>query len=655
MTGPTGFTGFTGMTGPTGFTGFTGMTGPTGFTGFTGFTGPTGFTGFTGRTGPTGFTGFTGMTGPTGFTGFTGMTGPTGFTGMTGMTGMTGPTGPLGTGMTGPTGFTGFTGMTGPTGFTGFTGMTGPTGMTGFTGRTGPTGFTGFTGPTGMPGPTGPLGTGFTGMTGPTGFTGFTGMTGPTGFTGFTGRTGPTGPTGPSWTPTNVGNITFSVDSSILYNAYNNYSVTVNTSPYTITSVNAKYFITTNLSNGVIITIPSPFSNSTYTKYSELFIENVSQQGYRYFDLSINGSGSFTGPYGSYGTNKGRLYLPSNSWITMRCDNTNWICKSVSEYGWSFPMQLSNGVTAGLNTLDTAYTPPITQWYRQLQILLHGGNNGLSLTTPPKEWENLAWRIRLGPKAPTGWIFASHASPLYMTFPTFQMPLPIVRSYGNNMTTNTLFNSQISVFKSGYAGTGGLICGNVLGFNEVVDISLNAYRGDGNRHTMPSGSLCMGQAILVNGNTYYIFALNYFTQLTVKCSIVSGNLSAFVVNITNYWFSNGVNGTLPDRIHFTDTNNVIYSADFASGYPRSGLAYYTLKTANNGSISVLPAIFEPANSTKQVTSLLKDLTLVNNTYCGRVCISTTQNTFTAPQSRILSTTFTIPNDHYSWQVLNTTQ
>jgi hypothetical protein len=69
MTGPTGFTGFTGYTGPTGFTGFTG---------FTGYTGPTGFTGFTGMTGPIGFTGFTGFTGPTGFTGFTGMTGPTG-------------------------------------------------------------------------------------------------------------------------------------------------------------------------------------------------------------------------------------------------------------------------------------------------------------------------------------------------------------------------------------------------------------------------------------------------------------------------------------------------------------------------------------------------------------------------------------------------
>jgi hypothetical protein len=125
------------MTGPTGFTGFTGMTGPTGFTGFTGMTGPTGFTGFTGMTGPTGVTGFTGMTGPTGFTGDTGMTGPTGFTGFTGMTG---PTGPLGTGETGPTGYTGFTGMTGPTGRTGATGRTGPTGPRGETGPAGQAG-----------------------------------------------------------------------------------------------------------------------------------------------------------------------------------------------------------------------------------------------------------------------------------------------------------------------------------------------------------------------------------------------------------------------------------------------------------------------------------------------------------------------------------
>ena len=157
------------MTGPTGWTGFTGSTGMTGPTGWTGFTGSTGMTGPTGWTGFTGSTGMTGPTGWTGFTGSTGMTGPTGWTGFTGSTGMTGPTG-----------WTGFTGSTGMTGTTGFTGPTGTTGFTGSTGTTGPTGWTGFTGSTGMTGPTG--------RTGPTGWTGMTGFTGPSGLTGPPGQ-----------------------------------------------------------------------------------------------------------------------------------------------------------------------------------------------------------------------------------------------------------------------------------------------------------------------------------------------------------------------------------------------------------------------------------------------------------------------------------
>ena len=60
FTGPTGYTGYTGLTGPTGYTGFTGPTGYTGYTGFTGPTGPGNFTGYTGYTGPIGPTGYTG-------------------------------------------------------------------------------------------------------------------------------------------------------------------------------------------------------------------------------------------------------------------------------------------------------------------------------------------------------------------------------------------------------------------------------------------------------------------------------------------------------------------------------------------------------------------------------------------------------------------
>jgi hypothetical protein len=75
-------TGHTGQasTGPTGYTGPTGMTGHTGqaSTGPTGYTGPTGMTGHTGGA-STGPTGYTGPTGPSlSYLGFTGPSGTTG-------------------------------------------------------------------------------------------------------------------------------------------------------------------------------------------------------------------------------------------------------------------------------------------------------------------------------------------------------------------------------------------------------------------------------------------------------------------------------------------------------------------------------------------------------------------------------------------------
>jgi hypothetical protein len=322
--------------------------------------------------------------------------------------------------------------------------------------------------------------------------------------------------------------------------------------------------------------------------------------------------GNFIGTYGSYLSS---FILPSNSWIKLISDGSNWICKDVSKYGWSYyqPITSDFWIYGDPNYPNNSIQSNPIQWYKSYFVIANSNNVNIYLTPVSSFFEELSSYINIISNNTYACIIdASFNAPLYVK----NIMYPIL--------TNIQLSSNVilSTFKTGYKSNGTIMTYNNNNSTDLVYINII------------SGSLCIGQTINTfdqenNQINVYIFSMAYYTSITLQTAINTTG-SSYIAKIVDI---NGSRYFPNNKIYFNYNENDYFGISY------DGYDLFTIYNMNDKSL------VDVTNWGNIIgTNLLTGIGL-----SGMYCLSTDFVNYIACDQ--LNAVFSTQDDFYSWKII----